>query len=525
MTLDDSQGATKNQVNEDVAAPALMELEGISKSYGDLRAVDDVDVRLEAGEIHALLGENGAGKSTLVKVLNGVTLADSGTIRWNGETVDIKSPAQAREMGIGVVFQHFSLFRALTVAENIALGTPGARPEDVTGRIVELSDEYGFALDPDARLHDLSVGQWQRVEIVRCLLGDPRLLVLDEPTSVLTPQEAELLFVALRRLVAQGCAVLYISHRLSEIRALCDRATVLRAGKVVARCDPGEESVESLARKMIGHKPAVPARAAAKGRDGPVCLEVKGLGTAKATPFGVALRDVRLSLGTGEIMGIAGIAGNGQQELGEALSGERPVEEGVIFLNGEDIGRLPPAKRRKLGMHFIPEERLRHGAVADMAMWENASMTARRSQALVNRGLMRRAKARKYCDGIIEDFNVVCDNSEAKAASLSGGNLQKFIIGNEIRQKPKLVVVMQPTWGVDAGAAALIHQSLLDLAASGTAVLAISQDLDEILSLCDVVAVIADGGLSYAVPAAEATPEQLGLLMGAVRKTGHVTAP
>ena len=502
----------------------MLELQGINKSYGDLRANEDVDLRLEAGEIHALLGENGAGKSTLVKIVNGVQQADSGTVRWKGKEVEITSPSQAREMGIGVVFQHFSLFRALTVAENIALGMPGVRPKDVANRVLEISSRYGFALDPNRPLYSLSVGEWQRVEIVRCLLSEPSLLMLDEPTSVLTPQEAELLFSTLRRLASEGCGVLYISHRLSEIRHLCHKATVMRGGKVVSRCDPTQESPASLAQMMIGHKPTPALRPEGTRQEAQECLLVKDLTVPKSGPFGVTLEGLSMSLEEGKVLGIAGIAGNGQQELGEALSGEMLVGEGKIFFAGRDIGDMPPGPRRALGLHFVPEERHGHSAVPNMPLWENASITARESQGIVSRGLMRHRKAHEYSDGVIEDFQVVCGGSRANAASLSGGNLQKFIIGREVNQRPKLLVVMQPTWGVDAGAAALIHQSLLDLAAGGTAVLAISQDLDEILSLSDLIAVIADGRLSKTVPASESTAEKLGLLMGAVHGEEHAPA-
>lgn len=496
--------------------PALLDLEGICKTYGTLRANDGIDLRIEAGEIHALLGENGAGKSTLVKIINGVQDADSGTVRWKGEEVRVRSPSQAREMGIGVVFQHFSLFRALTVAENIALGMPGVSPGEIAGRVSEISSEYGFAVDPHRPLHSLSVGEWQRVEIIRCLLGEPSLIVLDEPTSVLTPQEAELLFSTLRRLVDGGCAVLYISHRLSEIRDLCHNATVMRGGKVVANCDPAEETPASLAQMMIGHRPTPPVRASAAGDGAKECLRIDGLSLPSESPFGVALQDVSLEVEQGAILGIAGIAGNGQQELGEALSGERSVGSGRLFMDGRDIGALHPGARRRLGLHFVPEERYGHGAVSGMALWENACMTARESQDMVRSGMIIPERARRFSDGVIDAFQVVCENADSNAASLSGGNLQKFIVGREVAQRPRLLVIMQPTWGIDAGAEALIHQSLLDLAAAGTAVLAISQDLDEILALSDRIAVISDGRLSEAVPASETSAEQLGLLMGAV---------
>ena len=493
--------------------PPLLELVGINKAFGDVCANDNVNLTLKAGEIHALLGENGAGKSTLVKILDGVIQEDSGSLRWKGKQVNIKSPAHARELGIGVVFQHFSLFRALTVAENIALGMPGQSPSDIADRIMEITERYGLALDHQRPLYTLSVGEWQRVEIVRGLLGDPSLLVLDEPTSVLTPQEAEQLFKTLNRLVDDGCAILYISHRLSEIRILCHKATVMRAGKVVAECDPTVETESSLAKMMIGKIPAIPERHKKEGATAKECLRIDKLSLPKQGPFGVALKDVSLELEEGKVLGIAGIAGNGQQELGEALSGENPVPAGMVFFGGDDIGQLSPDARRDKGLHFVPEERHGHSTVPNLSLWENAGMTARHTQDLVQKGMMQIGRSKEFSTEVIEAFNVVCAGSGAIAASLSGGNLQKFIIGREVLQKPRLLVIMQPTWGVDAGAEALIHQQLLDLAADGTAILAVSQDLDEILAISDEIAVIANGRLSAAVPASQTTAEEIGLLM------------
>ena len=504
----------------------LLGLSGICKSYGDLRANDDVSLSLRAGEIHALLGENGAGKSTLVKVIFGLEQADSGTIQWRGRQVSVASPSHARELGIGVVFQHFSLFRALTVAENIVLGLPDAeRPRDVAGRIREVSERYGFPLDPDRPLYSLSVGEWQRVEIVRCLLCEPRLLVLDEPTSVLTPQEAELLFATLRRLAAEGCAVLYISHKLSELRELCHRATVMRAGKVVAECDPAVESPQSLAQMMIGHKPRPPRRhgGATPGAPAEPVLSVDSLSVPRDGPFGVDLEDVSLELPAGKVLAIAGIAGNGQQELGDVLSGERAVERGAISFRGRDIGDLPPGARRSLGIHYVPEERNGHGAVGALALWENAGMTARDGAGMVNRGFIDPGAARSFAERVIGDFDVRCSGPGATAASLSGGNLQKFVIGREVSQGPRLLVVMQPTWGVDAGAASEIRQAMLDLAAKGAGVLVVSQDLGEIFEIADLVAVISEGRLSAAEPAEGLSQERVGLLMGAVH--GGTVAP
>ena len=495
------------------ATTPLLAVAGIAKRYGDLQANAAVDLQIAAGEIHALLGENGAGKSTLVRIICGVERPDAGTIAWRGEEVAITSPAQARQLGIGVVFQHFSLFRAMTVAENVALGLPAIARGELAAQIAALSARYGFALDPSRPLHTLSVGEWQRVEIVRCLLARPKLLILDEPTSVLTPQEAELLFATLRQLAKEGCAILYISHRLAELKQLCSRATVMRAGQVVASCDPRAESPASLARMMIGRIPAAltqPEHAA-----GAEALVIDRLSLPKRGEFGVALKDVSLRCRAGEVTAIAGIAGNGQQELAAALAGEELVAPARLSCFGVEVGALGPGERRALGMHYVPEERHGHGAVAELSLWENAALTARAQPGLMRRRMVDIEATKGFGAKVVERFDVRCAGTSAAAASLSGGNLQKFIIGREIVQRPRLLIVVQPTWGVDAGAAANIRQALLDLAASGAAVLVVSQDLDEIMEIADRIAVIADGSLSEAHRAAKLSAERIGLMMSA----------
>ena len=491
----------------------LLAVAGIEKRYGELRANHNVGLHIKAGEIHALLGENGAGKSTLVKIICGVEQADEGTTHWQGEQVHIASPSQARDLGIGVVFQHFSLFRAMTVEENIELGLPGIDKAVLREKIVEVSARYGFALVPTRPLYTLSVGEWQRVEIVRCLLTQPRLLILDEPTSVLTPQEAELLFKTLRQLAEEGCAILYISHRLAELKELCQKATVMRLGEVVTDCDPREETPASLAQMMIGHIPEslkVRGHAVSSSDD---ALVLEGLSLPKTGSFGVPLKNIKLRCGAGQVTSIAGIAGNGQPELAEALSGERLVAPGVVKCFGASVGALGPGDRRELGMHYVPEERHGHGAVPEMRLWENASLTSRGQLGMMSRRMINIDQARSFSEAIISKFDVRCSGANAAAGSLSGGNLQKFIIGREIIQKPKLLIVVQPTWGVDAGAASNIRQALLDLAASGASVLVISQDLDEIMEISDLIAVIADGRLSDAHRASELSAEKIGLMM------------
>jgi ABC-type uncharacterized transport system ATPase subunit len=494
----------------------LLELHGVTKRFPGVVANDGVSFTVGAGETHALLGENGAGKSTLVKMIYGVMKPDEGEMRLGGTPYAPASPSAARAANVGMVFQHFSLFEALTVAENITLGLPaGAIPRKaLRQRVIDVSGSYGLRLDPDRLVGTLSVGERQRVEIVRCLLQAPRLLIMDEPTSVLTPQEAEVLFATLRRLAAEGVAILYISHKLDEVRALCTRATILRAGKVVGSCDPRQETAGKLAEMMIGMPVTPPARGAV--RAGPVRLELSGLSLPSETPFGVALRDVSLKVRSGEILGIAGVAGNGQAELMEALTGERRLATSdPIRIDDKPVGTSGPSARRALGLCSVPEERLGQGAVPDMPLWENTILTASRRMTLRSRlGLIDTAKAKAFADKIIADFGVRTPGSDHAARSLSGGNLQKFIAGREILQAPSVLIAAQPTWGVDAGAAAAIHKVLLSLAEAGTAIIVISQDLDELMAIATRIAVIAGGRLTEAKPAETLTPEAIGLSMG-----------
>ncbi|GGF05869.1 ABC transporter [Aliidongia dinghuensis] len=495
-----------------------LSIRGISKRFGDLAANADIDLEVAPGEIHALLGENGAGKSTLVKILYGLLAADAGEIRWDGAVMPITSPRAARALGIGMVFQHFSLFEAMSVLENVSLGLDHPeRADRLAARVREVSRAYGLPLDPARIVDTLSIGERQRIEIVRCLLQAPRLLILDEPTSVLTPQEAEALFRTLRQLAAEGCAILYISHKLAEIQALCDRATVLRGGRVVGRCIPAETPVREMAQMMVGAGlREVSPRA---GRPmGPVRLEVANLDLPAADPHGVTLRGIRFTLHAGEILGIAGVAGNGQGELQQALGGERPaVRADALLLDSKPMGQHDAAWRRQHGLCSVPEERNGHAAVPGFSLIDNTFLTAHDRAGLVGRGgLVRQERARALTERIIAERDVRAGGPAAAAATLSGGNLQKFIIGRELAQQPDVLVVAQPTWGVDANAAAAIHQALVALAEAGSAIVVISQDLDELLLLADRIAVLHGGELSPALPVEGLSIEHLGLLMGGV---------
>ena len=482
------------------SAPALLALKDVGKSFGTVRAVDAVSLTLYPGEKHALLGENGAGKSTLVKMIYGVLQPDSGSIALDTKPTRITSPSAARAQGIGMVFQHFSTFEALSVAENLAVVLPDRSLRDIRRDVRRIGDDYGLAIEPDRRLADLSAGERQRVEIIRCLLQNPRLLIMDEPTSVLTPQEATALFAVLDRLAADGCAILYISHRLDEVRTLCDRATVMRRGKVVATCDPRTETAASLAEMMVGAAVERPVKQAAYV--GKARLEVENLNLSPKS--GIALKDITFSARKGEIFGIAGVAGEGQSELFAALSGERSLRRrDAIRVDERPVAHLDTTLRRRAGMAFAPERRLGHAAIGEMRLSENFRLTHHATR-------LRRNGAAQ----VRETFDVRADGRDPVAASLSGGNLQKFVIGREIARDPAVLIVEQPTWGVDAGAATVIHKALMDLAAAGSAVVVISQDLDEIFALCDRVAVLYRGTLSEPRVTSTVDIESIGLLMG-----------
>ena len=495
------------------ATPPRLHLRHITKRYPGCVANDAIDLSIQPGEIHALLGENGAGKSTLMKIIYGVTQADAGSIIWEGQPLVMRNPAQARGLGIGMVFQHFSLFETLTVAQNIALamGSAAGTPKQLEPRIREVSQRYGMALEPQRLVHSLSIGERQKVEIIRCLMQDIRLLILDEPTSVLTPQEADELFITLRRLAAEGCSILFISHKLAEVRALCHTATVLRAGRVSGHCLPSASTDLELARLMVGDAEGLTARYE-KVSGGAPFLKIDRLSWHNPDPFGCSLRDISLGVRAGEIVGIAGVAGNGQDELLGLLSGEQRLsreQAATIRFADTKVGHLRPDARRKLGLAFVPAERLGHGAVPDLSLSDNALLTAYQ-QGLVSKGLVQRSKVRALAQEIIRRFAVKTPDEQAAARSLSGGNLQKFILGREILQNPRLLVAAHPTWGVDVGAAAAIHRALIALRDAGAAILVISEDLDELFQISDRIAALSSGRLSDPVPTGQTCVVQVG---------------
>lgn len=514
-----------------------LQLAHITKRYPAVVANSDISLAVAPGEIHAVLGENGAGKSTLMKIIYGSVKPDEGTVTFDGQAVNLRNPQQARALGISMVFQHFSLFDTLTVAENVWLGLDKSlQLAEVARSITAKASEYGLDIDPSRPVHTLSVGEMQRVEIIRALLTNPKLLILDEPTSVLTPQAVIKLFAVLNKLASEGCSILYISHKLHEIRELCTACTVLRGGKVTGVCNPQNESNESLSRLMIGSEP--PPLQHRPSNRGAVVLEVANLSLPREDQFGVDLHGISLTVQAGEVVGIAGVSGNGQRELLYALSGEdiragNPafqhwglknrlgdpddrIVHASIRIAGIDAGGLGPRKRRALGLHFVPEERLGRGAVPTLGLAHNLLLT--RSNAVGKGGWISTSVLERHAKAVIERFNVKAGGPNAAARSLSGGNLQKFIVGREIDANPKLFIVSQPTWGVDVGAAALIRGEILALRDAGCAVLVVSEELDELFDISDRLHVIAKGRLSPSIDRAAATLPQIGEWMSGLWK-------
>jgi simple sugar transport system ATP-binding protein len=496
------------------AVPLRLEISHVRKAYPGVLANDDVSLAVAPGEIHAVLGENGAGKSTLMKIIFGAVKPDAGELRWNGETVQIANPQVARKLGIAMVFQHFSLFDTLTVTENIALGLDAKTDlKELAERITRTGEKYGLELEPQRHVHTLSVGERQRVEIVRALLTEPQLLILDEPTSVLTPQAVEKLFVTLRRLADEGCSILYISHKLDEIRALCHSATVMRGGRVTGNCDPRNESSASLSRMMIGDELVRLQRE--RNPDSlrnERKLHVNRLSLPKAHLFATELKDIECEVRAGEIVGIAGVSGNGQQELLAALSGEdQRAAPSMIMLAGKAVGDLSPNPRRAAGLGLVPEERLGRGAVPTLSLTANMLLSHQKAP-YVKRGMIDFGFTRRAAASIIERFKVKAAGPDAPAKPVGRQPA-------EIHRRPRNGTQARrlrggpADLGVDVGAAAQIHGEILKLKQEGCAVLVISEELDELFALCDRLHVIAKGRLSPSIPIEQATREQVGVWM------------
>ena len=490
----------------------ILKIKDISKEYPSVKANDAVSLDLEYGKIQALLGENGAGKSTLVKIVYGLVKPDSGRMYLNGMEYRPKGPQDARSKGVGMVFQHFSLFDALSVFENIALGLDNIlEKKELKKQIIDVSSEYGLSISLDKIVGNLSAGERQRIEITRCLLLNPKIMIMDEPTSVLTPGEVSDLFSVLKKLSNAGMSILYISHKLEEIRTLCTKATIMRRGSVVKNCDPQKISATMIAEEMVGTSFSSPKKS--KIKKGKECLQINNLSFKPLDPFGIPIKNLNLKLHHGEIIGIGGVAGNGQEEFLSLLSGELKPSNGTLFFNNEDITKLNVVERRNKGLLSAPEERLGHAAVPAMSLTENCLITAEHRMKLSKRGLIDYRNSKNLSEKIIKKLDVRTSGSDALARSLSGGNLQKFVIGRELIQNPKIFIVNQPTWGVDAAAASSIRQQILDLAKEGTGIIVISQDLDELLEISDVFCALVGGQLSSPEITNELNPSRLGMLI------------
>ncbi len=493
-----------------------IELRAVTKRFPGVLANDRIALSIQRGEIHALLGENGAGKSTLMKILYGMLQPDAGEIWLNDRPVRIDSPAAAIRLGIGMIHQHFMLVPSLTVAENVALGLPsgqGARLDlrPVIRGIHELSERYGLKVDPKAYIWQLSVGEQQRVEILKALYRNASLLILDEPTAVLTPQEIADLFKVFRQMTAGGRTLVFISHKLQEVLSISDRITVLRDGHVVGTMPTGAANRDSLVRLMVGRDLALQVERPPVEM-GRVRLEIRSL-SALSNRRMPALRDLSLDVRAGEIVGVAGVSGNGQRELAEVIAGLRPLSSGAVLIDGMDVSAASVMGRTAAGLAYVPEERMRDGAIKGFSIAENAILQTHHRAPISRAGLLHFRSIRQTTQALIDTFNVKTPAQTTLLRNLSGGNIQKLILARELSRKPGVLVAAQPTRGVDIGATMYIHRCLLEQRAQGTATLLISEDLDEVLSLSDRIAVLYEGQLRGILPRAEATPEQLGLLM------------
>ncbi len=502
----------------------VLRLRGVSKWFGEIVANDNISLELARGEVLALLGENGAGKSTLVSILFGHYAPDRGSISVFGRTLPPGKPSAALEAGIGMVHQHFSLADNLTVLDNVLLGT-----EPLTGmvslrkaaatKLKQLAERFGLAVDPDARVGTLAVGAKQRVEILKSLYRGARILILDEPTSVLAPQEVQSLFATLRRLVADGMSVIFISHKLDEVLAISDRIAVLRGGELVAQVVPASTSKTDLAQLMIGHAVRMPTRQAVH-RTGEVLVQLKRVSSA-VRDGRVNLREVDLEVQAGEIVAIAGVAGNGQDLLADLLSGLLAPSAGALRLAGKALA-AKPEEWVKAGVGRVPEDRQGVGVVGDMAVWENVILERYRDSRFCTFGLINRRAARAHAWQLAEHYDVRLAGIDAPMRALSGGNIQKVILGRVLTDIPSVVIANQPTWGLDVGAVSFVHAELLAARARAAAIVLLSEDLDEVFALADRIAVMHQGELTPARPAAQWSLPEIGMAMaGALALRAH----
>ena len=495
--------------------PYLITIDKIFKRYPDVVANNNVSFNIRKGKIHALLGENGAGKSTIVKILYGLVTPDSGSILLNNLVIKFKTPSEARSNGIGMVFQHFSLFESLTVSENLILGLEEKISfKKLKEKAIEISKKYDLLLDLDSPISNLSAGEKQSVEIVRALLQEPKILIMDEPTSVLTPIESEVLFKNLKKLTDEGKTILYITHKLDEVIKNCDEVTIMRNGNVITTCSAEGETKETLAIKMLGYRVNSPITDYNSINE-EVLFQAINLSKSFNDPFLTDLKNISFNVRQGEIFGIAGVAGNGQKELMELLTGENIANiQGKIIFENEEITKLSTKNRRKLSIGFVPEDRLGHSAVPELSLSENILLSQFLGNDFSKMGILDFKKIDLYTKDVIKKFNVKTPSEKVFAKNLSGGNLQKFVIGREVNSKPKLLIIFQPTWGVDTGAESFIRQSLIKLSKEGSSLIVISQDLDELIEITHHISVISNGILSKPLETKNLDIKKLGMMMG-----------
>lgn len=503
---------------------AVLELQGITKRFPGIVANDNISFKLKKGEIHALLGENGAGKSTLMNIVFGLYRQDEGTIYVNGNAVEMDNPNKAIELGIGMVHQHFKLVQPFTVTENIILGLEPRKGLQIdyktaSNKVRELSEKYGLKVNPDAKIEDISVGMQQRVEIVKTLYRGAEILIFDEPTAVLTPQEISELLIIMKKLVAEGKSIILITHKLKEIMQIADTCTIIRRGKVVDSVKVSESSTKALAEKMVGRDVSFKVDKISAQPKGPV-LEVSEL--VSTNHLGIRVLDsLTLEVRAGEILGIAGVDGNGQSEMIEALTGLRNVQSGKVKLNGQEITNHSPRHISESGLSHIPEDRHKHGLVLDFSMSENMVLETYFHKPFNNKGFLNYSAINEHADKLIKQFDVRPPTIHNKARSLSGGNQQKAIIAREINKDPDLLIAAQPTRGLDVGAIEFVHKQLIAQRDKGKAVLLISFELDEIMNVADRIAVIYEGKIVGEVLPSETDDQELGLLMaGSQREQG-----
>ena len=489
-----------------------LKISNVTKIYPGCVANDNVSLEFNSGKIYALLGENGAGKSTLVKILSGVIIPDEGKIYLNENNLKLNSPLDAKKNDIGMVFQHFNLFETLSVFENLIIDSDEQR-ESLREKIDTIMKKYNFSIDLDIPVLNLSAGQKQKVEIIRCLIRNPKVLIMDEPTSVLTEQETSELFLSLKKFSEEGILIIYITHKLKEVMQLCDEVAVMRRGKLVSVSEIKNENIESLANKMVGQNLKTIKKKKAKTSSDQL-IKITNLNFTSEDPFETNLIDINFSVNRGECLGIAGISGNGQSELFQVLSGEIISEKNSIEFNNNYIGDLNPQERREYLMAFSPEDRLEQAAIPQMKIFENIALNNFKSSNFFNNGLINENKIKEHSKKIISDFNVNTDNIELKSQFLSGGNLQKLIIGRELITSPDLLICFNPTWGLDVGAINYIHETLIKINEQNKSIILISTDTDELLKLSDKISVIHKGKLSKIMNAEEVTSEKLGILMG-----------